>query len=213
MLAKKSVKTSAFSLVDDVSSMLPSLVLHFIKSVIPRLIYVFDDTYAQKNGILFLTSLAVCDACIFLNFLFHFLLYFLHLKETSFFFVSRYHEKRRMATESGGDETGDETGSLGGPGDETSDKNAATAGDERDGGEYKEGSVHLTLTLTTIFCRCQHIVQLPPVPKPIQLKQTTCPKTAKTAKKCFKGFYITTIYFVLCIVCCVVYGLLCITVL
>ena len=40
-------------------------------------------------------------------------------------------EKRRTATESGGDETGDETG---GPGDETSDKTAATAGDERDGG-------------------------------------------------------------------------------
>ena len=37
-----------------------------------------------------------------------------------------------MATESGGDETGDETG---GPGDETGDKTAATAGDERDGGD------------------------------------------------------------------------------
>ena len=38
-----------------------------------------------------------------------------------------------MATESGGDETGDETG---GPGDETSDKTAATtAGDERDGSD------------------------------------------------------------------------------
>ena len=33
-----------------------------------------------------------------------------------------------MATESGGDETG-------GPGDETGDKTAATAGDERDGGD------------------------------------------------------------------------------
>ena len=32
-----------------------------------------------------------------------------------------------MATESGGDETGDETG---GPGEETGDKKAATAGDE-----------------------------------------------------------------------------------
>ena len=62
----------------------------------------------------------------------------------------------------------------------------------------KEGSVHLTLT--TIFCRCQRTVQLPPVPKPIQLKQTTSPKTAK---KCFKGNYITTMYFVLCIICCV----------
>ena len=37
-----------------------------------------------------------------------------------------------MATESGGDETGDETG---GPVDETGDKTAATAGDERDGGD------------------------------------------------------------------------------
>ena len=42
-------------------------------------------------------------------------------------------EKRRMATESGGDETGDETG---GPRDETGDKTAATAGDERDGGDW-----------------------------------------------------------------------------
>ena len=39
-------------------------------------------------------------------------------------------EKRQVATESGGDETGDETG---GPGDETGDK--MTAGDERDGGD------------------------------------------------------------------------------
>ena len=37
-----------------------------------------------------------------------------------------------MATESGRDETGDETG---GPGDEPGDKPAATAGDERDGGD------------------------------------------------------------------------------
>ena len=37
-------------------------------------------------------------------------------------------EKRRVATESGGDETG-------GPGDETGDKTAATAGDERDSGD------------------------------------------------------------------------------
>ena len=55
-------------------------------------------------------------------------------------------EKRRMATESGGDETGNETGGpgdetggpgdeTGGPGDETVDKTAATAGDERDGGD------------------------------------------------------------------------------
>ena len=40
-----------------------------------------------------------------------------------------------MATESGGDETGDETGGHGCPGDETGDKTAATAGDERDGGD------------------------------------------------------------------------------
>ena len=35
--------------------------------------------------------------------------------------------ERRVATESGEDETGDETG---GPGDETGDNTAATAGDE-----------------------------------------------------------------------------------
>ena len=40
-----------------------------------------------------------------------------------------------MATESDGDETGDETGSPGGPGDETGDKMAVTAGAERDGGD------------------------------------------------------------------------------
>ena len=42
-------------------------------------------------------------------------------------------EKRRVATEYGGDETADETGSPGGPccsGDEIGDKTAATAGDE-----------------------------------------------------------------------------------
>ena len=77
-------------------------------------------------------------------------------------------------------------------------------------GECKEGSVNLTLTLATIFFRCQQTVQLSLVPKPIQLKQTTSPKTAK---KCLKGNYITTMYFVLCIVCFVVYCLLCITVL
>ena len=37
-------------------------------------------------------------------------------------------EKRRVAIVSGGDKTG-------GPGDETGDKTAATAGDERDGGD------------------------------------------------------------------------------
>ena len=40
--------------------------------------------------------------------------------------------ERRVATKSGGDETGDE---IGGPGDETGDKMAATAGDERDGSD------------------------------------------------------------------------------
>ena len=80
-------------------------------------------------------------------------------------------------------------------------------------GICKEGSVHLTLTLTTIFCCRQQTVQLPPVPKPIQLKQSTSPKTVKMATNVFKGNYITTMYFVLCIVCCVVYCLLCITVL
>ena len=44
-------------------------------------------------------------------------------------------EKWRLATESGGDETGDETGGPGGPGDETGYKTAAMAGDERDGGD------------------------------------------------------------------------------
>ena len=34
-----------------------------------------------------------------------------------------------------GDETGDETGGPGGPGDETSDKMAVMAGDERDDGD------------------------------------------------------------------------------
>ena len=40
-------------------------------------------------------------------------------------------EKLRVATESGGDEID----GPGGPGDETGDKMAATAGDERDGGD------------------------------------------------------------------------------
>ena len=34
-----------------------------------------------------------------------------------------------------GDETGDVIGGPGGPGDETGEKTAATAGDERDGGD------------------------------------------------------------------------------
>ena len=45
-----------------------------------------------------------------------------------------------MATESGGDETGDETG---GTGDETDDKTAATAGDERDGGDQWGNGVRI----------------------------------------------------------------------
>ena len=44
-------------------------------------------------------------------------------------------DKRRVATESGRDETGDDTGGPGGPGNETGDKTATTAGDERDGGD------------------------------------------------------------------------------
>ena len=42
----------------------------------------------------------------------------------------------------------------------------------------------------------------PLVSKPIQLKQTISPKTAKTAQKCFKENYKPTMYFVLCILCC-----------
>ena len=44
-------------------------------------------------------------------------------------------EKRRVATESGGDETGYETGGAGGPENEIGDKTAMMAGDERDGGD------------------------------------------------------------------------------
>ena len=44
-------------------------------------------------------------------------------------------EKRRVAIESSGNETGYETGGPGGTGDETGDKTAATAGNERDGGD------------------------------------------------------------------------------
>ena len=42
-------------------------------------------------------------------------------------------EKWRVATDFGGDEIGNETGSLG---DETGDKTSATAGDDRDGGDW-----------------------------------------------------------------------------
>ena len=64
-------------------------------------------------------------------------------------------EKRRVATDSGGDETGDETGGPGGSGDETGDKTAATAGDERDGGDrwgnvYGRSSVYITQPVAAI---------------------------------------------------------------
>ena len=83
---------------------------------------------------------------------------------------------------------------------------------------------HLLSLSTNIICRCQQTVQLPPVPKPIQLKQTISPRNPHNeAKKCFKGNYKPTMYYVLCfvycvlcIVCCVlcvVYCVLCITVL
>ena len=54
-----------------------------------------------------------------------------------------------MATEAGGDQTGDETGGPGGPGDETGEKTAATADDERDGGDrwgnaYGRRSIYIT---------------------------------------------------------------------
>ena len=73
----------------------------------------------------------------------------------------------------------------------------------------KEGSVHLTLTLTTIFCRCQQLFNCRRSLN--QLTQTN--HLSKNGQKCFNGNYITTMYFVFCIVCCVVYCLLCITVL
>ena len=73
---------------------------------------------------------------------------------------------------------------------------------------------HLLLLSTNIICRCQQTVQLPPVPKPIQLKPTISPKTALTRPtNVSKEIIYPTMYFVLCIVCCVVYCLLCITVL
>ena len=64
-----------------------------------------------------------------------------------------------MATESGGDETGDETS---GPGNETGDKTATTAGNERDGGDrwvmyadegpYTIDVRHLCLASLAKFC-------------------------------------------------------------
>ena len=57
---------------------------------------------------------------------------------------------------------------------------------------------HLPLS-TNIICRCQQTVQLPPVPKPIQLKQTSSPKTAITRPKNVSKEIINQ----LCILCCV----------
>ena len=68
---------------------------------------------------------------------------------------------------------------------------------------------HLSLS-TNIICCCQQTVQLLPVPKPIQLKQTISPKMALTRPtNVSKEIIYPTMYFVLCIVCCVVYCLLC----
>ena len=70
-------------------------------------------------------------------------------------------------------------------------------------GECKEGSVHLTLT--TIFCRCQQTVQLPPVPKPIQLKQPPFQKRPKRQKMFKKKLYNN---YVFCVVYCLLYCVL-----
>ena len=60
---------------------------------------------------------------------------------------------------------------------------------------------------TNIICCCQQTVQLPPVPKPIQLKQTISPKTAITRpKNVSKELYTNYVF-------CVVFCVLCITVL
>ena len=56
------------------------------------------------------------------------------IQSTSAMLKRWWGQKRRMATKSGGNETGD-LGGPGGPGDETGDKTAATADDERDGGD------------------------------------------------------------------------------
>ena len=70
-------------------------------------------------------------------------------------------------------------------------------------GECK-GSVHLTLTLKTIFYCCQQTVQLPPVPKPIQLKQTTSPKNEKKMfqRKLYNNYVFCVVY---CLLCCVLF--------
>ena len=70
-------------------------------------------------------------------------------------------------------------------------------------GECKEGSVHLALTLTTIFCRCQQIVQLPPVPKPIQLKKITSKNGHKMfQRKLYNNYVFCVVY---CLLCCVLF--------
>ena len=56
---------------------------------------------------------------------------------------------------------------------------------------------------------CQQTVQLPPVPKPIQLKQTTSSKTALMRPK-FVSKEIINQLCTLCCVLCVVYCVLCI---
>ena len=59
---------------------------------------------------------------------------------------------------------------------------------------------------TNIICRCQQTVQLPPVPKPIQLKQTISLKTAITRPKNVSKEIINQLCILccdLCIVCCV----------
>ena len=65
---------------------------------------------------------------------------------------------------------------------------------------------HLLSRSTNIICRCQQTVQLPPVPKPIQLKQTISPKTALTRPTNVSK----EIIYQLCILCCVLFVVLCI---
>ena len=68
-------------------------------------------------------------------------------------------EKRRVAREYGGDETGDETGGPSGPGDETGDKTAATNETAAtvgvmytDEGPYTIDVRHLCLASIAKFC-------------------------------------------------------------
>ena len=64
-------------------------------------------------------------------------------------------------------------------------------------------TIFLSLS-TNIICRCQQTVQLPPVPKPIQFKQTISPKTAITRPKYVSKEIINQLC-ILCCVLCVVY--------